>query len=570
MTCLALLAKMRAGFVLLAASSVMLTSAGFAASAPQNDVFLGGAIYTLNDKQPRASALVISNGHIAYVGDDAGARRLIGRESRVIQLKGRTVLPGFHDAHAHPMSAGLRLLRCQLDGIKMEAKADAAIRDCDRTASEDWLFANGWSAKVSPPSLAKLGALIPDRPAYIATTDGFAVWVNSRTLEAAGVDPASSSLSGLERDPQTHNFTGVVTGDALMQVRKFRPQPSEAQFREAFRRWGKLANGYGITSVFDAAASAPMVDAYHAADLAGDLKLRVVAAQLIDPKRGPEQIDDMVARRERVRGERFRADAAKIFLDGEIGDHTAALLQPYADQPDSRGELYVQTDALDALVRRLDADGFMVHMHAMGDRAVRSGLDAIERATAANGAKDRRHQIAHIELADTADLPRFATLDVSANLSPGWFSPDDPDMEPSEKSLGAERARLMYPAASIASHGGRLVMSSDWPATALNPLENIQIAVTRQPLDGSRAAKRPGERLDLAAALTAYIKNAAYVAREDSIDGTLEVGKAADLVVLDRDLFRTTALSLHRVRVLLTLLDGEPVYRDKRLPWRER
>jgi len=547
--------------------ALLLTIASAGPAQATNTVFLGGAIYTLNHRQPKATALVVGDGHIVYVGDDRGAQHYVKTAAHVIRLGGHMMLPGFHDAHAHPMSAGLRLLRCQLDGIKMEAKADAAIRNCDRTASEDWLFANGWSAKVSPPSLAKLDALVSDRPAYIATTDGFAVWVNSRTLKAAGIDPATSTLPGLEHDPQTHAFTGIVTGDALMLVRKFRPQPSAVQFREAFQRWSKLANGYGITSVFDAAASAPMVDAYHAADLAGDLKLRVVAAQLIDPKRGPEQIDDMVARRERVRGERFRADAAKIFLDGEIGDHTAALLQPYADQPDSRGELYVQTDALDALVRRLDADGFMVHMHAMGDRAVRSGLDAIERATAANGAKDRRHQIAHIELADTADLPRFAALDVSANLSPGWFSPDDPDMEPSEKALGPERAALMYPAASIASHGGRLVMSSDWPATALNPLENIQIAVTRQPLDGGKPAKRPGERLDLAAALTAYVNDAAYVAREDGVDGTLETGKAADLIVLDRDLFKVSPLSIHKARVLLTLLDGEPVYRDRRQPW---
>jgi predicted amidohydrolase YtcJ len=550
-----------------AIAATLLMLAGTNAALAGSTVFLGGVIYTLNDRQPKATALVVGDGHIVYVGGDRGAQHYVKRASRVVRLGGRMMLPGFHDAHAHPMSSGLRLLRCQLDGIKTEAKADAAIRGCDRTASEDWLFANGWSAKVSPPSLVKLDALVPERPAYIATTDGFAVWVNSRTLKAAGIDPASSSLAGLERNPRTHNPTGVVTGDALMQVRQFRPQPSEVQFREAFRRWSNLANADGITSVFDAAASPQMVDAYHAADLADDLTLRVVAAQLIDPKRGPEQIDEMVARRDRVRGIRFRADAAKIFLDGEISDHSAALLQPYAVQPDSRGELYVQTDALEALVRRLDAEGFMVHMHAMGDRAVRSGLDAIERAIAANGAKDRRHQIAHIELADPADLPRFGALDVSANLSPGWFSPDDPDMEPSEKALGPARAHLMYPAASIALRGGRIVMSSDWPATALNPLENIQIAVTRQPLDGSKPAKRPEESLDLATALNAYIRNAAYVAREDGIDGTLGPGKAADLVILDHDLFRMNALSLHQARVLLTLLDGEPVYRDKRLSW---
>lgn len=550
------------------AGMLLLIAAGTSAAAAGNIVFLGGALTTLNDKQPSATALVIADGHIVYVGDDKGAGSYATATSRVIRLQGRMVLPGFHDAHAHPMSAGLRLLRCQLDGIKTATKMEAAISGCDRTASEDWLFASGWSAKIAPPSLAKLDALVPDRPAYVANEDGFAVWVNSKTLKTAGIDPGTSTLSGLERDPQTRTFTGVVTGDALTEVRKFRPKPSEAQFREAFRRWSRMANALGITSVFDAAASPPIVDAYHAADLAGELTLRVVAAQLADPARGPEQVDEMIARRERVHGKRFRADAAKIFLDGEISQHTAALLQPYADTPGARGDLFVQPDALNALVKRLDAEGFLVHMHAMGDRAVRSGLDAIEQAEAANGAKDRRHQIAHIELADPADIPRFAALGVSANLSPGWFDPNDPEIAPAEAALGPERARLMYPAASIAAHKGRLLMSSDWPATGMNPLENIQIAVTRQPLDGSKPPNRPEERVDLAAALTAYIRNAAWVAREDAVDGTIETGKAADLIVLDRNLFKAPAGSIHKTHVLLTLLDGEPVYRDKRIPWR--
>jgi len=550
-----------------AIAGVLLLLATGTGAAAGNTVFLGGAITTLNDRQPNATALVIADGHVAYVGDDKGARPYVTATSRVVRLHGRMVLPGFHDAHAHPMSAGLRLLRCQLDGIKTGAKTEAAIRGCDRTASEDWLFASGWSAKVAPPSLARLDALVPDRPAYIADEDGFAVWVNSNTLKAAGIDPENSTLAGLERDPVTHAFTGVVTGDALTQMRQFRPKPSEAQFREAFRRWSKMANALGITSVFDAAASPPMVDAYQAADRAGELTLRVVAAQLADPARGPEQVDEMVARRDRVRGTRFHAGAAKIFLDGEISQHTAALLQPYADTPTTRGDLLVQPDALSALVKRLDAEGFLIHMHAMGDRAVRSGLDALEQAMAANGAKDRRHQIAHIELADPADLPRFAALGVSANLSPGWFDPNGPEIVPAEAALGPERSRLMYPAASIAAQHGRLVMSSDWPATAMNPLENIQIAVTRQPLDGSKPAKHPDQRVDLATALTAYIRNAAWVAREDAVDGTIETGKAADLVVLDRNLFKVPAGSIHKTHVLLTLLDGEPVYRE-RIPWR--
>jgi predicted amidohydrolase YtcJ len=476
------------------------------------------------------------------------------------------VLPGFHDAHAHPMSAGLRLLRCRLDGLKSAAEIHAAVQACDRSV-KDWLFGGGWSPALAPTSLEKLDELVPDRPAYLATDDGFTVWVNSRTLAAAGIDPRTSDLKGLDRDPGTHLPTGVVRDDALTLIRRFRPQPSETQFREAFGRWSELANKFGITSVFDAAASAPMVEAYHAADQAGELKLRVVAAQLVDTKRGPEQVEEMAARSDRVRGRRFRADAAKIFLDGEIGMHTAALLQPYADTPGSRGDLFVQPGALDALVERLDAAGFMIHMHVMGDRAVRAGLDAIEQAVVANGAKDRRHQLAHVGMADPADLPRFGRLGVTANLSPGWFQAGDPAMAPTEAVLDPQRRGWMYPANSIASGGGRIVLSSDWPATSMNPLDNIQIAVTRQPLDGSKPAKQQQERIELATALAAYTRAAAWVAREDAVDGTLEAGKAADLIVLDRNLFRTRIGFLHKAQVLLTLLDGEPVYKDRNFGW---
>jgi predicted amidohydrolase YtcJ len=277
---------------------------------------------------------------------------------------------------------------------------------------------------------------------------------------------------------------------------------------------------------------------------------------------GPEQVDAFVERRDRLRGHYFRADAAKFFLDGEIAMHTAALLAPYADAPNARGDLLLSPEKLDVIVQRLDADGFSIHMHAMGDAAVRAGLDSIERAIAANGPKDRRHQIAHVGVADPADLSRFAKLGVTANLQPGWFQADDPAMAPAEAALGPARAHLMYPAASIVKRGGHIVMDSDWPATSLNPLEGIQMAVTRQPLDGNKPAKRPEERVTLAAAIAAYTRNAAWVAREDGIDGSIEIGKVADLVVLDRNLFRIKASTIHDAHVLLTLLNGTPVYRD--------
>jgi predicted amidohydrolase YtcJ len=261
-------------------------------------------------------------------------------------------------------------------------------------------------------------------------------------------------------------------------------------------------------------------------------------------------VDELIARRDRVRGRRFRADAAKVFLDEEIDKHTAALLEPYAGSTGDRGKLFLEPDRLDAIVRRLDAEGFLIHMHAMGDRAVRAGLDAIERAISANGPRDRRHQLAHVGVANPVDLPRFGTLGVAAGLQPLWADPNDPTRLPTETALGPERSRWTLPMASIANAGGRIVASSDWPAPSMNPLDGIQTTVTRQ-----------RERIGLAAILSAYTRDAAWAAREDAIDGSIELGKAADLIVLDRDLFEVGVEDLHGVHVLLTLLDGEVVFR---------
>ncbi|TMD62643.1 MAG: amidohydrolase, partial [Chloroflexi bacterium] len=309
------------------------------------------------------------------------------------------------------------------------------------------------------------------------------------------------------------------------------------------------------------------VEAYLAAEMAQELTVRVVAAQRIDPGRGEEQIGALLARRERVRGRRVRSDAIKIFLDGEIDKHTAAVLDPYEGAAGVRGNLLIKPEALNALVRRADADGFLIHMHAMGDRAVRAGLDAIEQAIRVNGARDRRHQLAHVGVVSPDDLGRFGRLGVAANFQPLWAQRNDAASGPTEAALGPERSRWILPMASIAATGGRIIASSDWPSPSMNPLDAMQVALTRRPLDGSKPAQQPEERLGLPAILAAYTIEAAWAAREEEIDGSIAIGKAADLAVLDGNLFETDPGKLHDVRVLLTLLDGEPVYRDPSFAW---
>jgi predicted amidohydrolase YtcJ len=500
------------------------------------------AIYTLDRARPWATALVLEGGRIAYVGDDEGARSFAGPGARSIDLAGRMVLPGFHDSHLHPMSGAMRLLRCRLGDRKTADEIYTAVHMCAAALKKDaWLLATGAAPELFAKGVLtrrKLDELVPDRPALITTEEGFTAWVNTRALEAAGLDPEKSD--------------GVLKNDAMDPVRSRVPRPTEAEYREALRRSTAIANGFGITSMMDARATPPLLEAYRAADRAGELTVRMVAAQAVDPARGEAQIAELIAQREKSRGKRLRADACKLFLDVEIDQHNAALLEPYADAPQTRGELLIQPALLDALVRRLDAENFLIHMHAMGDRAVRAGLDSIEAAIRANGPRDRRHQLAHIGVASPDDFPRFGKLSVAANFQPLWAQASDPVWPLDLVALGPARSKWLLPMGSIAAAGGRIVASSDWPAPTMNPLEAMEVALTRD----------APQRLTLSAILAAYTIDAAWAVREDEIDGSIEAGKAADLVVLDRNLFDLDARKLHEARVLLTLLDGEPVYRD--------
>jgi predicted amidohydrolase YtcJ len=518
-------------------------------------VLRDGAVYTLDDKQPWVTALVIHDGHITYVGDEAGLTPYL-KGARVIDLHGAMVLPGFHDAHIHPMSGAMRLLQCDLSSAKSLHDVETAVRaDAAAKPAHPWVFCNGVPETLGARLTRQmLDAWSPDKPAFVRTADGFTAWANSKALAAGGLDPKDTAL---------------LKGDVTSLVRNQVPTPSDAEYREALRRASAMANRFGITSVFDASAEPPMLDAYHHADQAGELTLRIVAAQRVDPDAGVKQVDDFIQRRDAVQGKRFRADAAKIFMDGDISEHTAAMLAPYADAPDSQGLVYsqYQITAIDDIVKRLDATGFLIHFHAMGDAAVRTALDALEKAAQADGAEDRRDQIAHDGVVDPADIPRFGKLGIAANFSSIWFQADDEPYATTLAALGPERSKWMYPIGSIAAAGGRLTGGSDWPQASMNPLDYMQWAVTRQPLDGSKPALQPEQRITLAQAIAAYTKDAAWAVRDDKLDGTLEVGKAADIVVLDQNLFKLDVMSIHKVHVMLTLLDGEPVYRDAALAW---
>lgn len=549
--------------------------AGPAEGPPADLVLTNGAVYTVDARQSRAEAVAIRGGRIAHVGTDAGAAAFVGPGTRVVDLSGRMLLPGFQDAHVHPVSAGVEHLQCSLDDIDGLDAVLAEVRRCaERRPDDAWIRGAGWTLDLFPqglPDKKLLDAIDPDRPISLGASDGHTLWVNSRALAIAGIDADTPdpALGRIDRYPGTREPSGSLQETAMTLVSRLEPAVGDAELADGLRHAVRLLNGFGITAIQDASVKLDGIDryrgfpAYRALDDAGELTLRVVAAMYWREHRPmEEQIADFVAARERHTRGRLRATSVKIFQDGVIEARTAALLEPYVDGDDGyRGEEINDPERLQALVTRLDALGFQVHFHAIGDRAIRSCLDAVEAAREANGTRDARHHIAHVQLPDATDVPRFAALGVAANFQPLWAYADAYITDLTLPRIGAARGRFLYPIQTFLDAGAVVAFGSDWNVSSANPLLGIETAVTRRgALGETDAAFLPEQRIALADAIAAYTLHAAWVNFMEAETGSIEVGKLADLVVLDRDLFAVAPEQISEVRVVATLLEGEVVH----------
>ena len=326
-----------------------------------------------------------------------------------------------------------------------------------------------------------------------------------------------------------------------------------------------MANGFGLTSLQEASASEEELAAYAALDARAELTARVNASIYVDTDKGLSELPRLKALREKYRGKRLRAGAVKIFADGVLETRTAAVLEPYIGFGGDRGKANLEPEAFKVLAAALDREGFQIHVHAIGDRAIRMTLDALESARASNGVRDSRHHIAHLELIDPADIPRFRRLGVVANFQPFWANGDNYLTELTEPTLGPARSRWLYPIASVLSSGAVAVFGSDWSVSSMNPLDGIEVAVThREPSRGPGPPWLPEERITLPDAIAGYTIRGAFVDFAEKETGSIEIGKAADLVVLDRNLFEIPPSEIHSAKVLWTLLEGREVYRA---PW---
>ncbi|MEZ0236037.1 MAG: amidohydrolase [Actinomycetota bacterium] len=542
--------------------------------------FVNGAVYTVDAARSWAQAVAVRDGRIGVVGTDADIRTHVGQATEIVDLNGRMLVPGFQDAHVHPVGGGLDMLQCDLHDLSTE---DEYLRAIVTYAADhpdrEWILGGGWSMDVFPggtPRKELLDALVPDRCVYLPNRDGHSTWVNSKALELAGVtrdtpDPADGRIErGEDGEP-----SGTLHEGAAELVARLAPAPTTEEMAEALLKGQQYLHSLGITAWQDAIVDdhehfGRNFQTYVDAAGRGDLTARVVGALWWDRHRDAEQIEGFVEMRERGRVGRFAPTSIKIMQDGVCENFTAAVIDPYLDangeSTENRGISFVDPEALKGYVTELDRLGFQVHYHALAERAVREALDAIEAALAANGPSDNRHHLAHIQVVHPDDIPRFRTLHAVANAQPLWAAHESQMDDLTIPFLGEPRWRWQYPFASLVRAGAMLAMGSDWSVSSPDPLEEIHVAVNRRMSSAyphkveTREVFIPDERLDLATALAAFTMGSAYVNHLDRSTGSIEVGKYADLAVIDRDLFEHPGDEIAEATVEQTFVEGERVF----------
>jgi predicted amidohydrolase YtcJ len=545
-------------------------------------VLRGGAIYTVDAARSWAQAIAVRNGTLLAVGTDEEVAGLTGPGTEVIDLAGRMVLPGFIDAHVHASAAGLERLRCDLSEVHgLDAYLDT-IRAYDRAnPGQGWITGGGWSIDVFPggvPSRHDLDRVVGDRPVFLSNRDHHAAWVSSKALELGGVsastgDPADGRI---EREADG-TPAGTLQEGAMGLVERVIPRPQVDEQVDGIVDAQRYLHALGITGwqeaiVGDYAVVPDCFDAYLEADRRGLLTARVVGALWWQRGIGLGQLDGLAERREKAAGAgRFRATSVKIMQDGVCENFTASMLTPYLDRSgqatDGHGASFFAPQELNEAVTAIDSRGFQVHFHAIGDRAIREVLDAVAAARHANGPADHRHHISHIQVVHPDDLPRFRDLDVLANCQALWACEEPQMTELTLPFLGPERSTWQYPFGRLLRSGAQLCFGSDWPVSSPDPLWEMHVAVNRTvppgyPYAGPGAGRvfLPGDRIGLHDAIAAATIGSAYVNHADDVSGSLEPGKAADLVVLDRNLFAHPVEEIALAKVDLTISGGQIVH----------
>ncbi len=545
-----------------------------AATIPADVVFLHGKIHTQDAGRSVVQALAVRGNTIVAVGTDQAIGAFVGPSTRKIDVGGRVVLPGIIDAHTHPAQSAQDLGKCSLDDkvfTPQELKRRVAQCLKEHPGEHDrWFEVTMVNPSNLTLGLSDLDSMLPDRPLLLSGSDGHTVWVNTPALSLAHITAATKDPAGghIERDPSGAP-TGTLRDNAAEIALAARPAAGLEQEASQLEKAFVSMRATGITSVQDAAVDEHVMQIYKRLYDTHRLVMRVRGTfwlkDLHEPAASLIGSAAEFSKKWAIDPDFLRADAVKIFADGviEYPSQTAALLAPYLDAQGhptrKRGPSYFTQEDLNRIVTAADAAGLTVHIHAIGDRAVRSALDAIAEARHHNGSLDNRDQIAHLELIDPSDFPRFKELGVIANFQLLWAQRDDYVDKATIKYLGPRRSRYLYPARSLRDAGATIVGGSDWGVSSFNAFAAIEHAITRSAGRG-QPALLPEQSLTLQDMVDAYTINAASALKQEHTTGSLEAGKRGDFIILDRDIFAIDASDLHNTQVAATYLDGREVY----------
>ncbi|MDR5001868.1 amidohydrolase [Brevibacillus parabrevis] len=521
------------------------------------------AVFTGLSEKPEPAAIAIANNKIIAVGTKEEISAYAGEETKVYSFVDQLIMPGFHDFHLHIMHGAVAMECVNLFSARSQREALEMIREfAQAKPDEPWVIGNVWDAAYwdtqQLPNRYALDQAVPDRPALMFHAEGHYAWVNSKALELAGIDRDTEDPAfGIIGKDEEGEPNGLLYEKAMGAVVQHAYHFSREKRRELFRNFLAYAASLGVTAVHDLFATESMAiltdyDVFHEFEAADELTMRIHLWPALDG-----DLERAKQLRETYQSDMLRVSGLKQFIDGVITARTAYLLEPYADQPDTRGETSFPPETIKQWAVDADKEGFAIRFHAIGDGAIRLAFDAYEAAQKANGKRDARHSIEHVEVIHPDDIPRFRELDVTASMQPDHFAMSERGVYTDR--IGAEREKHVFSINTLQKAGARLAFGTDFPIDLLNPLLQVYRAVTR--IDsGGADVWHPHERITLAEALRAYTAGSAYGSFREQELGTLEAGKLADIVVLARNLFAVPVEEIPDTKAVLTIVDGKVVF----------
>ena len=544
-------------------------------TGPADIILYNGKVWSGNDAASFTEAVAMRGNLILQTGTSAAIKKLADKNTRLIDLQGRLVTAGINDAHIHFLEGSLGLTGVDLYDSKT---ADEALTVIEKYITDHpekkWITGMGWQYTIfqggmpSKDALQRLDKISGDRPVYIDAYDGHSIWVNSKSMQLAGInrDTKFTGFGSIVKDVDGEP-TGAITEGARSLVSKIIPPPSEGEKLKALRAGMKYASSHGITSIQNASGSVEEFALYETLLKNKELTLRSSTAFSAGKKTTEEDIQQFIQLKNSTsRNPVLRAVCIKFMLDGVIESHTAPMLEPYsdatADGKNANSDFALPLETYHTLLNRFDKEGFQIYTHAIGDRSVREALNAYEAAQKLNGTTGKRHRIEHIEQSSPDDIPRFAKLGVMASMEP--IHADPGTMEVWAKAVGEKRLPHSFVWQSMLQNKVHLVFSSDWPACLTpDPIRGLHNAVNRRTPEGfPEAGWVPEQRVSIKDALVAYTQGGAYSSFDENIKGKIVPGYLADIIVFSQDLFTIPSMDIYKTKVLMTIFDGKIIYTD--------